>query len=311
MIHDSNQFTMHALAARALSILAAILGAGCGKSSAPPAGTIPQADSRSSPQVSPIGGQAAPEITTTSSGVEMVLIPAGKFRMGDAAGAKDEQPVHEVEISAFLMDRFEVTQRHFSETVGYNPAKRERPGDAVDQVRWTEAVDYCNGRSKREGLEPCYDLDTGKCKFEANGYRLPTEAEWEYACRAGTATRWFCGDDASGIDAYAWFNRNAPKDTRPVGARKPNAWGLHDMAGSLLEWCNDRYDPESYAKSPPRDPQGPAQGKDRVLRGGCWRLGPNECRSAIRFHDEPANADSCFGWDSYGFRCVRRARPAR
>jgi len=160
----------------------------------------------------------------------MVLIPAGKFVMGDGAGEKDEQPAHPVEIGAFLMDRTEVTQARFEETVGYNPSKRERKEEAVDRVRWTEAIDYCNERSKREGLEPCYDLKTAECRFEATGYRLPTEAEWEYACRAGTSTRYFCGDDASALDAFAWFDKNAAKDSRPVGARRPNAWGLHDMA---------------------------------------------------------------------------------
>ena len=253
----------------------------------------------------------APSITKTSSGVEMVLIPAGRFVMGDAAGAKDERPPHPVQVSAFYMDRFEVTQRDFSRSTGYNPSKRERDGDAVDQVRWTEAIDYCNKRSEAERLEPCYDLSTGACRFEASGYRLPTEAEWEYACRAGTTTRYFFGDDPAGLDAYAWYDKNAAKESRPVGARKPNPWGLHDMAGSLLEWCNDRYAEDWYASSPAADPVGPAAGKDRVLRGGSWNMGPDKCRSAIRFHDEPSNADSCFGWDSYGFRCVRRAEAGK
>jgi formylglycine-generating enzyme required for sulfatase activity len=335
MVPFGSSFSAVSSVAGSWWLLTTLLGMGCERSPAPKPHLSPEASAASTtgadaalttgasaalttraeaPSTSgdPSSGSLTQRKTfTTSSGVEMVLVPAGKFVMGDATGLKDEQPTHEVSLSAFFMDRFEVTQGHFAETVGYNPAKRERPQDAVDQVRWTEAIDYCNGRSKREGLETCYDLSTGRCRFEADGYRLPTEAEWEYACRAGTTTRYFFGEDASGLGAFAWFEKNAPKDSRSVGAKKPNPWGLYDMAGSLLEWCNDPYDAGYYAASPSKDPVGPPGGKDRVLRGGCWRMGAQDCRSAVRFHDEPSNADSCFGWDSYGFRCVRKAEPAK
>ncbi len=296
MRRNGSQSSAPPIAPSALALLAGLFtlpAAGCGRTVAPSAGGAP------------------PPIITTSSGAEMVLIPAGEFVMGDAAGAPDEAPPHRVEVSAFYIDRFEVSQGRFERATGYNPAQRERKDDAVDQIRWTEAIDYCNQLSKREGLEPCYDVKTGACRFEATGYRLPTEAEWEYACRAGTISRYFFGDDPALLDPFAWYEKNASKDSRPAGARRPNAWGIHDMAGSLLEWCNDRYGAETYARSPSKDPTGPADGKDRVLRGGCFKMGPEKCRSAVRFHDEPANADSCFGWDSYGFRCVRRAGGAR
>ncbi len=207
------------LAALVASVLAG-MAAGCGDrftSSGSPGGAPAGAATPGSPTPAPV--------VRVSSNGEMVLIPAGKFVMGDAAGAADEGPPHEVEISAFFMDRFEVTQARFEETTGYNPAKRDRKGEAVDQVRWTEAIDYCNQRSKREGLEPCYDLTTGDCRFEANGYRLPTEAEWEYACRAGTSTRWFTGGKAAGLEAFAWFDKNARRIPARPARRSPTPGG--------------------------------------------------------------------------------------
>lgn len=132
----------------------------------------------------------------TKLGIEMILIPAGEFMMGNAQGGADEKPVHKVKISAFYMDTNLVTQQQYEMLMRTCPARWKNPNNPVEQVRWSDAVKYLNARSQAEGIEPCYDLKTWKCDFDADGYRLPTEAEWEYACRAGTRTKYFFANDA-------------------------------------------------------------------------------------------------------------------
>jgi formylglycine-generating enzyme required for sulfatase activity len=190
--------------------------------------------------------------------------------------------------------------------MGKNPSKTVSPDRPVERISWVSAAQYCNMRSLREGFTPCYDADTLACDFEANGYRLPTEAEWEYACRAGTTTAWSCGDNSKKLDEYAWFKDNAGKQTQPVRQKKPNPWGLFDLHGNVLEWCHDFYS-ETYEATEAADPRGPAAGDERTLRGGSWKTSEDRCRSAARWSETPAFADACFGTEEYGFRCVRRA----
>ncbi|MGD8241068.1 MAG: formylglycine-generating enzyme family protein [Armatimonadota bacterium] len=251
-------------------------------------------------------GDGAPRQTRTKSGVEMVLIAAGSFTMGDARGEPDETP-HKVRVTAFYMDKYPVTQRQYEKLMGKNPSRWKGRGNPVEQVRWSDAVRYCNERSRREGLRPCYDLKTWKCHFDANGYRLPTEAEWEYACRAGTTGRYSFGDSVGKLKNCAWFKDNAAGRPRPVGQKLPNAWGLHDMHGNVWEWCNDHYAVDYYQRSPEKDPTGPGEGDTRVVRGGCWRSPAEKCRSSHRNNEAPGYSDICFGYDIYGFRAVRRA----
>jgi len=240
----------------------------------------------------------------------MALIPAGEFVLGDDNGGKDEKPAHKVRVSAFYMDLCEVTQASYERLMGKNPAKFKGPDRPVESVTWLGGARYCNMRSRKDGLKPCYDEKTLKCDFAADGYRLPTEAEWEYAGRAGTGTNYSFGSEAARLKQFAWFADNSAKTTHPVKARSPNPWGLFDMHGNVAEWCNDFYADSAYQSGESQDPHGPAAGAKRILRGGSWQDPAESCRSSARAGEDPGFADVCFGYEAYGFRCVRAARDA-
>jgi len=252
-------------------------------------------------------GPGLPREIATPAGIAMVLLPAGEFTMGDGEGEEDELPPHRVAIGAFYIDKYEVTQEAYERIAGRNPSKAKDPKKPVERVRWTDAVRFCNLRSAREGLAPCYDLETFRCDFTADGYRLPTEAEWEYACRAGTPTRFAFGDDAKDLAKSAWFKDNAGGSPHPVGEKAANPWGLHDLHGNVWEWCNDWYGERAYETAVNPDPRGAETGDERLLRGGSFSATAESCRSATRMSETPAFADACFGSEAYGFRCVRRA----
>ncbi len=241
----------------------------------------------------------------TESSAEMVKLPGGRFSMGDEN--EIDAPPHEVVISPFFMGKNLVTQEEYERVMGDNPSRWKAGKNPVEQVRWSDAVKYCNKRSELEGLEPCYDLQSWQCNFAANGYRLPTEAEWEYACRAGTKTAYYFGDSASKLPAHAWFEDNANGKPQPVGGKSPNPWGLHDMHGNVWQWCNDFYQVDYYQQAPEKDPRGPEAGETKVVRGGAWKFSADSCRSGYRYNENPGYADVCFGYDIYGVRCVRNA----
>ncbi len=250
----------------------------------------------------------------TQSGVEMVALPAGEFLMGSDKGNADEAPAHRVKVSAFLMDKFEVTHEMFTKAQLPNPSHwQDSPKKPVERVRWRDAKLYCNERSLLEKLKPCYDEKTPDfdCDTAANGYRLPTEAEWEYACRAGTDGAYDFGE-ADKLRQFAWFADNAGAKTHNVGEKKPNRWGIFDLYGNVSEWCEDVYSPDFYKVSAPSDPTGPpSPGKDvkRVMRGGSWKASTDMCRSTLRQAERTGDSDACFFTDYCGFRCVRRATP--
>ena len=280
--------------------LAGLIGlAGCGRSPAPADDTKAAAAPATATPATPAAAAATP------SAAAMVLIRGGSFTMGE----KDEadSPPHEVTVGSFLMDAHLVTQEFYQRVMADNPARWKNPRNPVEQVRWSDAVRFCNRRSQLEGRRPCYDVDRWTCDFNADGYRLPTEAEWEYACRAGSRTTYFFDATPARLGDYAWFERNAGGRPHPVGEKKPNAWGLYDMCGNVWQWCHDLYQVDYYTQSPATDPRGPETGKTRVVRGGSWRSSADNCRAGYRYNENPGYADVCFGYDIYGFRCVRKA----
>jgi len=258
---------------------------------------------RTDPDEAPQESAGAPGEVTGEAGAEMVLLEAGRFTMGDEKEI-DATP-HEVSISSFYIDMYPVTQEQYDKVMGGNPSRWKGDKNPVEQVRWSDAVKFCNARSLKEGLQPCYDLQSWECNFEANGYRLPTEAEWEYACRAGSKTQYFFGNDSSKVSDFAWVDSNAGGKPHPVGQKKPNPWGLYDMCGNVWEWCNDFYQVDYYQMSPADDPRGPKEGETKVVRGGAWKFSADSSRSGYRYNEDPGYSDVCFGYDIYGFRCVK------
>lgn len=244
--------------------------------------------------------------TTTKLGVPVVTVPGGKFLMGNAQGAEDERPPHEVEISSFVIDKYEFTQDLLAKLETPNPSHFKGDRRPAEQIRWTDAALICNARSRAEGLEPCYDEATFACNFDASGYRLPTEAEWEYAARAGSETVEPLEVKLPDLDAQACYAGNSGQQTDLVGKKRANSWGLHDMRGNVAEWCYDAYQSDYYAASPASNPRGPEAGEKRVLRGGAWNADPTACRLTARQADDSGISDACFARDTHGFRCVRK-----
>lgn len=226
--------------------------------------------------------------TERSGGLElhMVWIPAGSFEMGsppgEAAGRQDQEgPLHRVELDGFWIGAHEVTQEQWSELMGSNPSYFKRGGAfPVEQVSWNGAMEFCRKLSEKTGKH----------------YALPTEAQWEYACRAGTSTPWSTGTSLDATQAAIVGTGNVP---RAVGSFPSNPWGVYDMHGNLWEWCSDWFGDDYYAQSPPRNPRGPESGWARVVRGGSY-LSPAEFTRAAYRNWESPGAD----YDFIGFRVV-------
>jgi formylglycine-generating enzyme required for sulfatase activity len=277
----------HPATALCCLVLIAVLATGCTPSTEPPP-------------------TATGSVVKTKCGSDMVEIPPGQFTMGWKDGPVDVKPEHTVKSDGFLIDQHEITQEVYEAVVGKNASRHKNPKNPVEQVTWTGAARFCNARSLKEGLTPCYDTNTWECDFSATGYRLPTEAEWEYACRAGSTTQYYYGDNPEELKSYAWFETNSDGHPHPVAQRKPNAWNLFDMAGNVWEWCNDYYSAKYYRVSPEDNPRGPKEGEKRVLKGGAWSTTAASCTSWSRYCDETGETDICLTGDSYGFRCVRK-----
>ena len=220
--------------------------------------------------------------------LEMILIPAGEFLMGSPDSDKDayigEKPQHRVRITKpFYLGQYLVTQEQWEAVMGSNPSYFKGPTNPVEQISWRDCQQFLG------------KLNT---KSAAGGeqFRLPSEAQWEYACRAGSTTRYCFGDDDSKLGEYAWYDANSGRKPHPVGGKKPNAWGLYDMHGNVWEWCQDWYKDGYYAKSPMDDPIGAATtGLCPVFRGGSWESSNGCCRSAHRNISSPGYFSFCHG----------------
>ena len=254
-----------------------------------------------------------------STDITMVPIPAGSFLMGspsDESGRlSDEGPQRTVNISALFMSETEVTERQWEDVMGWSSSCNKR-GDnyPTEGVTWLDCVSFCNKLSVADGYTKCYTIvNIGysgnhitsadvSCDFEANGYRLPTEAEWEYACRAGTTTRFHTGDSEFELGRAGWYDDNSGSQKREVAQKEVNEFGLYDTHGNVCEWCWDWHDLDYYETrpDPDSDPTGPETGALRILRGGGWWSIGDHCRSAFRDMHYPHFRDN-----SNGFRLCR------
>jgi formylglycine-generating enzyme required for sulfatase activity len=222
-------------------------------------------------------------VMTNSLGMTLARIPAGEFLMGSSSYSR-ETTVHQVRLGAdFWIGRNEVTQDEYRQVMGISPTGFQGDARPVEQVSWEDAAEFCRRLGARE----------------QKTYRLPTEAEWEYTCRAGSRAAFCYGDDDTRLGEFAWYDASAGAKTHPVGSRKPNAWGIYDMHGNVWEWCQDWDGDDFYSTGPGTDPKGPSTGEYRVLRGGCWYNRPVFCRSARRDSNRPDYRD-----DGIGFRVV-------
>jgi len=232
---------------------------------------------------------------TNSIGMKLALIPKGTFMMGSPEseeGRKQDETEHEVTISNdYYLGVTEVTQGQYEKLMGTNSSyfrgnkiKGRSSNHPVDGISWLDAVEFCKKLS-----------ELPEEKAGGRVYRLPTEAEWEYACRAGSKSAYSFGESSESLGDYAWFEDNSNGQTHPVGEKKANAWGLYDMQGNVWEWCSDCYD--EYPKAAVSDPTGPKEGLQRVNRGGGWINVAANCRSALRSGPLPS-----FRFDFFGFR---------
>ena len=244
-------------------------------------------DTRSDTAPDPTAAETAsqPRRITNSIGMELVYIPPGEFMMGSPDGESNrhsnEGPRHRVRITqGFYLGATEVTQGQWQAIMGNNPSRFSGSNNLpVESVFWHDAVNFCRRLGDREGKQ----------------YRLPTEAEWEYACRAGTNTTYSFGNNSNDLDRYAWYNNNSDRSTHEVGQKQPNGWGLYDMHGNVWEWCADWYGEDYYSSSPTVNPSGPINGSERVLRGGCWDFGAIISSSALRFSSYPLTRGYYYG----------------
>ncbi len=249
---------------------------------------------------------------TSDTGIELdlIFVEGGSFQMGDAFDDGDadidEVFVHDVNVSSFLMSKYEISQKEFETIMEYNSSDFKREELPVTNLNWLEAMKFCNKLSELEGLTACYKIDGWDhttCDFNADGYRLPTEAEWEYAARGGKKSQGFKYAGDNEVDVVAWYLKNTNAKPQTIGTKKPNELGLHDMSGNVSEWCWDAYGENYYENSPEDNPTGPEfQGKP-VFRGGSWINNRWNVRTTTRLTAWASSSPSFIG-----FRVVRSSK---
>ncbi len=258
---------------------------------------------------------------TSKGGMKLRRIPPGRFYMGshdsDEYIRNNERPQHRVTLTqSFFAGVYPVTQGDFQRVMEYNPSiSSDDPRCPADNVTWFTAIEFCNKISDEDGLPHYYELSNIKRRSSGSienadvsivggdGYRLMTEAEWEYVCRAGSITPWCSGDLVVEVTQYAWYFDNSPSGTQPVGLKKPNSWGIYDMHGNVMEWCYDWFSELYYQQcGEVENPTGPDSGAARSIRGGSWHFGPEATRSACRNSSNPEHASNMIG-----FRIARNA----
>jgi len=245
------------------------------------------------------------EITWEKDGSAMILVPAGEFLMGspEGEGGKEEHPQHKVYLDAYYIDKYEVTNQQFAKFLNERGKDTDENGQKmVFEHEW-------GIKKVGQGFSPAKSYESypviNVTWYGANQYakwagkRLPTEAEWEKAARAGSNTKYCYGNEENKLSEYAWYSANSGSKTHSVGAKEPNIWGVYDMHGNVWEWCNDWYDESYYKNAFYKNPQGPDKGSPRVIRGGSWSNDAVGCRAANRLGNNPDNR-----WNNIGFRCA-------
>jgi formylglycine-generating enzyme required for sulfatase activity len=245
----------------------------------------------------------------------MVLVEGGTFQMGDAFNTNKNEPAHSVKLNSFYISKFEITHRQFAYFVaktGYITDAQKNGGAYVAEAGKRSEINFTYDakskvRTDENTNEPVIYISWNDadafCKWLSQQtnriFRLPTEAEWEYAARGGKQSQALTFAGVGRPEEVAWFSANSGQQTHPVGQRKPNELGLHDMSGNVWEWCSDWFDEKYYRRSLEESPTGPEKGKQRVVRGGCWRSDPNQIRTVFRSSATPTE-----GFYSIGFRIV-------
>ena len=261
-------------------VLLTMAGTACNKDSKPPEPSQQDATR----QRTDVGGKThvpSQEVAVDLGGgvkLDLVLIPAGSFTMGYDLGYDlgydCEKPAHKVTITKpFYLGKYEVTQEQWESVMGNNPSHFKGPKNPVEQVGWDDCQQFLVKLNAKTG-------------GQGGKFVLPTEAQWEYACRAGSTGSFCFGDDEKQLGEYAWYAANSGRKTHSVGEKKPNAWGLYDMHGNVWEWCEDWYG--VYGAEAVDDPSGPTTGSYRVIRGGGWFKDDVNCQSTFRFSFRPA-----------------------